>query len=87
MPPHRSPTEEKKTSWSLDTSGLDAALNAALNEVAKARPAKPLSAIAQVLPPPTHPTPTLPAASNDDMAALRRTWIAMHGIQEGVSIY
>jgi hypothetical protein len=67
--------------------GIEAALNAALNEVAKARPAAPMSAMAQLLPAPAHPTPTLPAAANDEIAALRRAWIALHGIEEGVSIY
>lgn len=71
----------------ITTHNIEEALNSVLNEVVKEQPAAPLTAMAQMLPPPAHSTPTLPAGTNDEMEALRRTWITMRSMEEGTPVY
>jgi hypothetical protein len=65
---------------------LEAVLDRALNAVAKTRPAAPLRAVAEMLPPDRRvPVATLPSnPAGAGLERLRTSWLALHGMHTGV---
>lgn len=61
---------------------LEVELAAALNEVARARPDKPLQAMAELLPRSKQATPTLPSTCTDDIQRLGVNWHVLNAWHE-----